>query len=286
MTAGGIAGATQAATRGAAGKYGLPNHLSSAPALDGGGDRGLLQYPTSQVPDFEALQEANRRKVEKYKFEHRQVTEPEPFAFTSSRRAKARAASAKARMVKQQEDPTKSLAWKQGKRGRSIPSLQRPPMLAVPRSTLKARASHDYNAAAIQQKREVQTQTEIYEPKQPHRIVLERVRAAVSKAPSHEERIQKRIRERNADDRVQARGYKKRVQTWNDEARLMPLLMERSALHSYKTRSRQRALQKVQEALQSRGHSADSMARKGLLTEDEQLELSEAKAIEALHSKK
>jgi hypothetical protein len=253
------------------GGYSLPNHPSAAqPQLDGD-QRTAFQYNTTEVPDFAALQERSRRKTEKYKFERRQVTEPEPFAFISSKRAQARALSAKARAMKQTSDPTTSLAWQRGgKRGRSIPSLQRPPLLAVPRSTEKARASHDFQAARIAKLRtERQQKLEDQENVQaPNPTVLKQLQAAISKTPtSHSDYIENRVRERRSDEARLARGYKKRVADMNAEAQRMPLLMERSAMHSWKTRSRQRALSKVQEALKSRGLSG-----KGLLTEDEELE--------------
>merc|ERR1719359_1029550 len=78
----------------------------------GGPVRTPLQYNTTEVPDFEAHHEHFRQSCEKFKHERRTHTVPQPFRFYASEQSKARAASSRARNLKQQRDPSSSLAWK------------------------------------------------------------------------------------------------------------------------------------------------------------------------------
>jgi hypothetical protein len=239
--------------------------------------RSSLQYNTTEVPDFEAHHERFRQACEKYKHERRTHTVPQPFRFYASEQSKARAASARARNLKQQRDPTTSLAWKKPPgRTRSVPSLQRPPVIFVPGMTEKQKAFQNYTASWIAKKREdARAQVEQENEPAPARVAMQaivarQVREAIDPkwSVSIDQRIEEKVRERHKDLR---RGDKKaelKVKDLYEEAARMPLLMERSAIQSWKTRSRVRALAKMQKALENNGLKKE-IRSKDLINEDE-----------------
>jgi hypothetical protein len=83
-----------------------------------------------------------------------------------------------------------------------------------------------------------------------------------------EKRIEDKVRERHKDLRRGDKRAELKVKDLYDEAARMPLLMERSAIQSWKTRSRVRALAKMQKALENNGLKKE-IKSKDLINEDE-----------------
>merc|ERR1719359_155363 len=96
--------------------------------------------------------------------------------FHASKQSQARAASARARNLKQQRDPSESLAWKKPPgRGRSVPSLQRPPVIFVPGMTEKQKAFQNYTSSWIAKKREDAFQAEKEAEPAPARVAMQNI---------------------------------------------------------------------------------------------------------------
>jgi len=264
-----------AGPEGVKGPYQLAG-MATPEKTKGGPVRTPLQYNTTEVPDFEAHHERFRQACEKFKHERRTHTVPQPFMFHASKQSQERAKSARARNLKQQPDPSESLAWKKPPgRGRSVPSLQRPPVLFVPGMTEKQKAFQNYTQSWINKRREDEMQAEKETEPPPTRVAMKsiverQVREAIDPKFSVplERRIDDKVRERHKDLR---RGDKKaelKVKDLYEEAARMPLLMERSSIQSWKTRSRVRALAKMQKALENNGLKKE-IRSKDLLNEDE-----------------
>lgn len=156
-----------------------------------------------------------------------------------------------------------------------MPSLQRPPVLFVPGMTEKQKAFQNYTQSWINKRREDEMQAEKETEPPPTRVAMKsiverQVREAIDPKFSVplERRIDDKVRERHKDLR---RGDKKaelKVKDLYEEAARMPLLMERSSIQSWKTRSRVRALAKMQKALENNGLKKE-IRSKDLLNEDE-----------------
>merc|ERR1712196_149297 len=82
------------------------------------------------------------------------------------------------------------------------------------------------------------------------------------------QRIEEKVRERHKDLRRGDKRAELKVKDLYEEAARMPLLMERSAIQSWKTRSRVRALAKMQKALENNGLKKE-IRSKDLINEDE-----------------
>jgi hypothetical protein len=141
--------------------------------------------------------------------------------------------------------------------------------------TEKQKAFQNYTSSWIAKKREDAFQKEKEAEPAPERVamqavVAQQVKEAMDKKWSVplEQRIEEKVRERHKDLRRGDKRAELRVKDLYEQAKQMPLLMERSAIQSWKTRSRVRALAKMQKALENNGLKKEIRSR-DLINEDE-----------------
>lgn len=224
-------------------------------------ERHKAQYKTTVVPNFNALHEKEKRRLERRKYQNRYVTQPAPFVFSAPSRVRAR-------LSPPPTDPASDWRWQRPSRAHSsgagpggrekprfsVPSLEQPPTAVPPRTTEKTVAWQRQTAQMQRERREREEQhrQELEQAQHPSGdpVMIQRVKGFLGKHESLDEKIaQKRFdRDQNLKNRMQ----EKREELNNIKERVArrPLLMERT---DSLVRARQRALLRVRQTLGDAG---------------------------------
>mmetsp|Transcript_52684 Transcript_52684/g.83596 ORF Transcript_52684/g.83596 Transcript_52684/m.83596 type:complete len:697 (+) Transcript_52684:1-2091(+) len=242
-------------------------------------ERSGSGYNTTEVPDFAALHEREKAKLERLKYQNRYVTQPAPFVLSAPGRAtrnrqpplpkdpsydprwhrSSRAQSAQRRQARSSSTPGSAVAAFTAGAERShfsVAALEKPPVLAPPRSTDKTLAAQQHTSRRLLERRlqEQQKQQELEEAHQAPSELKARVVRAIGPMKSGrqyvEEQVERRVMDRQQDLRKtvqEQRGDLKRMQ---ERVARRPLLMEQT---DSLARARRRALFQFRRALQDAG---------------------------------
>eukprot|EP00746_Dinoflagellata_sp_MGD_P004423 gnl/MRDRNA2_/MRDRNA2_108529_c0_seq1.p1 gnl/MRDRNA2_/MRDRNA2_108529_c0~~gnl/MRDRNA2_/MRDRNA2_108529_c0_seq1.p1 ORF type:complete len:641 (-),score=136.76 gnl/MRDRNA2_/MRDRNA2_108529_c0_seq1:28-1950(-) len=224
-------------------------------------ERHKSQYKTTVVPNFGALHEKEKQRLERRKYQNRFVTQPAPFVFSAPSRVRARQAPPPT-------DPSSDWRWSRPTRARSsgagpggrdkprfsVPSLEQPPTAVPPRTTEKTVAWQRQTAQMQRDRREREEQhrQELEHAQRPSGdpAMIQRVRGFLGKEESLEEKIAQKRFDRDQNLRNRMKEKQEELQGIKERVARRPLLMERT---DSLVRARQRALLRVRQTLGEAG---------------------------------
>lgn len=203
-------------------------------------------YSTTEVPDFAALHEKQRRDRQRYS--NRVATQPEPFVFTGPSR------SLRSRQPPLLKDPSKDPRYHKKTRARpqsapgvrptaaeryaagvdgagpAIKALERPPVIGRPGTTAKTLAYQQYRAEELMQKRADRAEKEDRLEKA-YRVDPEmhaRVRRAVGPVEDPEERLNRKVEDLKQSQRSTKKEKTKELAAMASKVERRPLLMQQT----------------------------------------------------------
>lgn len=219
----------------------------------------------SEVPDFVALHEREKQRLERLKYRNRQLTVSEPFIFTAQSRSQSRQPAPP-------KDPSTDWRWNRpgsarpasrgapGSAGRrpasagrfSQPTLERPPQAVPPKTTLKTTQSQQHTRRRLEQRRELERQ--MHHESERSKVVSAEMQGRVSNAVGFQEpledRIEQLVRQKVRATQEKMHTKKKELQQMSEKVGRRPLLMEQT---DSLVRARRRALFRVKSALEEAG---------------------------------
>lgn len=204
-------------------------------------------FGTTEVPDFAALHEKQRR--ERQKYSNREATQPEPFVFTvPSRSMRARQAplpkdpandprfhrrprSARARSASGPR-PNAAAVFAAGAEGGSpsMMNLQRPPVTGPPRTTAKTLQAQQHVASQLMEKRQQRQQKEqhVEQTKKVNPEIRARVMRAVGPVESIDDMVDRKVTDLRQNQRNTVKMKHKDLQDIANRVQRRPLLMEQT----------------------------------------------------------
>jgi len=218
------------------------------------------QFATKEVPDFAALHERERQKMERRKYQNRFVTQPEPFSF----RAPSRSATRQPALPK---DPSRDWRWEQRRQRRpqsarraspatggrfSVPTLERPSVAVPPRTTEKTLRAQQHTARVLQERREQEwrQQQELEQSRAIPSELRARVQRAVGPVEPIEEVCQRKVAEKRSSFWRTHQTKQRDLHQMHERVNRRPLLMEQT---DSLARARRRALFRVRSTLEAAG---------------------------------
>mmetsp|Transcript_56762 Transcript_56762/g.100712 ORF Transcript_56762/g.100712 Transcript_56762/m.100712 type:complete len:768 (-) Transcript_56762:23-2326(-) len=238
-------------------------------------------FHTTEVPDFAALHERERQRLERLKYQNRYVTQPEPFVFHAPKRGH------RPRQPPLPKDPAKdwrfhrkpSSARGQSERrsasasGAFLERMLNPPMDVPLRSTEKMRGMQRKTASKLQERREKEFK-EQEEIKQAFHVSTEmksRVLNAVGPVEPLEDKLERAVVEKKQNQQRTMHAKQREQREIQNRVRRRPLLMEQT---DSLARARRRALLRVRSTLEAAGLTNTE----GYFQDDELDELERARA--------
>lgn len=201
-------------------------------------------YSTTEVPDFAALHEKQRR--ERMKYQNREATQPEPFVFTVPSR------SLRMRQAPIPKDPSKDPRFQRrsrnARRPQSVPcaaaifaagadggspsvkALERPSVTGPPRTTAKTLQAQQHVATALRERRRerVEEKTKIENARKVDPEIRARVRAAVGPVETIDEIVEKAVMEKKQTQRNTMSDKRRQIIEMHKKVNRRPLLMQQT----------------------------------------------------------
>lgn len=194
-------------------------------------------YRTTEVPDFAALHERQRR--ERMKYSNRVATQPEPFVFNApGRTQRPRQAplpkdpSKDPRFHRRPRSPRRSHSASGGGYGGSPPvrAPERPPVAGPPRTTAKTLQMQHVVASQLIEKRlhKQQEEQHIENAKKPDPETKARVRAAIGPVESVEQMVERAVMAKKESQRSTMRDKHRDLKEIAERVNRRPLLMQQT----------------------------------------------------------